>query len=240
MILETFKVGPVDCNCSILVCPDTSKAIVVDPGGNPDEILERLDKANAKLETMLITHAHFDHVIAARQLKDVTGAKVRLHKKDRWLYRVMPLQYRMSGLKGLKSPPRISGYLKDGENIRAGTLDLSVMHTPGHSPGSCCFHWAGEKILFSGDTLFKESVGNWRFPGGNFEQLVASLEKFRAMPAETRVIPGHNDETTIAWELANSPYFDANHINLLREEDRKRPGKAAILWQMIRGLFGSE
>jgi hydroxyacylglutathione hydrolase len=240
MILETFKVGPMECNCSIVVCPDTRNAIVVDPGGNADLLIERLRSLNATLKSIVITHAHFDHVIAARQLREATGAQVCLHRKDIWLYRVMPLQYRMSGIKD-KRPPRVNRFLAEGDTVSAGNIEFSTLHTPGHSPGSICLHCASQKLLFSGDTLFRLSVGNWRFPGGSLETLLASIERLGALPDDTRVIPGHMEETTIGFERANSQYFQPAFLEELKETERAQPRVTvrSMLWAMIKGMFSS-
>jgi len=238
MILQTFSVGPMDCNCSIVVCPETREAIVVDPGGDAEEILVKLKELGAIVKLILITHAHFDHVIAARAVKAATGAPICLHKKDIWLYRLMPLQYRMSGIKD-KAPPRPDRLLIDGDALAAGALSLSVLHTPGHSPGSCCFHLADEKLLFSGDTLFASSVGNWRFPGGSFEAIIRSVnEKLMVLPDDTHVVPGHGPETTIGFERANNPYLQPDSLAEIRLDASKEPGKLKMLGLMILGLFG--
>src|ERR1700722_15403167 len=114
MILETYPVGPMACNCSIVACRETKEAFVVDPGGDAELLLERIKALGVNVRYILITHAHFDHVIAARALREATGATVCLHKKDIWLYRIMALQYRMGGVKE-RLPPRPDKFLQDGE-----------------------------------------------------------------------------------------------------------------------------
>jgi len=218
------------------MCPDTHEAVVVDPGGDIDEIKRQIAELGAKVKSILITHAHFDHVQAAGALKAATGAKICLHPKDMWLYRVMPLQYRMSGIKD-KRPPKPDTMLKDGDVLQAGAVAIKVMHTPGHSPGACCFHDAKNATLFSGDTMFRETVGNWRFPGGNLERLLQSLTRLATLPDDTVVVPGHMDETTIGHEKAHSPYFDPAHVANLRAEEKARPGKLKMVWLMFVSLF---
>jgi len=238
MIRKTFKVGSMECNCSIVMCPDSHDAVVVDPGGDIDEIKRQIAELGAKVKYILITHAHFDHVQAAGALKAATGAPICLHPKDLWLYRVMPIQYKLYGIKD-KRPPRPDKLLQEGDLLEAGVVSLKVMHTPGHSPGACCFHDAKHQTLFSGDTLFQESVGNWQFPGGNFEKLMKSIERLAQLPDETIVVPGHMDETTIGAEKANSRYFDPQAVAQMRLEESQRPGKMKILGLMIAGLFRS-
>lgn len=226
MILETFKVGPMDCNCSILVCPQTSETVVIDPGGNEEEILFKLEKLGARVKLILITHAHFDHVVAADKLKKATGAPICLHEKDIWLYRLMPLQFLLASIEK-KAPPHPDRLLKEGDLLEAGTLSLSVIHTPGHSPGSSCYHMDERKMLFAGDTLFHASVGNWRVPFGALEPLIHSIQtKLMALPDQTRVFPGHGDETSIGFERANNPFLDPAKIAEFRKEERNRPSNA--------------
>jgi glyoxylase-like metal-dependent hydrolase (beta-lactamase superfamily II) len=238
MILETYKVGPVECNCSIVASKETGEAVVVDPGGDPELLLERIKALGVKVKYILITHAHFDHVIAARVLKEATGAKVCLHRKDIWLYRIMPLQYRMFGAKDAGRPAKLDILLKDGDSFRCDDLTVNVLHTPGHSPGSCCFHMAAQKLLFSGDTLFQGSVGQWAFPGGSFDALVRSItEKLFTLPDDTRVIPGHRDETTIGVEKATNPYLTPEAIAKYHAEEAKRPGTIKAFFLMVFGAF---
>lgn len=247
MILETYKVGPLECNCTIFACPDTKEAVIVDPGGDADKLLERIATLELKVRYVVITHAHFDHVLAARAIKDATGARVCLNKKDIWLYLIMPLQYRMADLKGTR-PPLPNKWLKDGELLTVGGVSAKVLHTPGHSPGSCCVHVAEEKVLFSGDTLFRDSVGAWKYPGGSFEALLHSIEsKLMVLPDDTRVIPGHGDETSIGHERAHNPYRTAEVIAQAREEESRRPSLAQSIWLIVaqtlglgRGKYGAD
>ncbi|MBK9141605.1 MAG: MBL fold metallo-hydrolase [Candidatus Melainabacteria bacterium] len=237
MLVKTIKVGPMECNCSIAVCPETGDAILVDPGGNAEEITAMIESTGARVKAIVITHAHFDHVIAAGKIREITGAPVCLHRKDMLLYRLMPLQYRMAQI-AERRPPRPDRLLREGDRVDAGSLSFSVLHTPGHSPGSCCFHQDEGKLLFSGDTLFCRSVGNWKVPFGNFEKLFPSiLDKIMVLPDETRVIPGHGPETTVGDERLSNPYLQPGRVAELREEERKRPGTARLLLAMIVGMF---
>ncbi|HEY9757238.1 MAG TPA: MBL fold metallo-hydrolase [Oculatellaceae cyanobacterium] len=232
---QTFPVGQMQCNCSILTCPTTNLAIVIDPGSDFEEIKRRL--GSARVKCILITHAHFDHVLAARELQESTGADVYLHRADRWLYRIMPIQYKMFDIKG-KRPPKIACYLSDNDEVVAGEIRLSVMHTPGHSPGSCCYHCQEHDTLFSGDTIFRGTVGDWKYPGGSLKQLVDSIRsRVMPLPSQTIVVPGHGSETTIGEELASNPYLQPGYFEHLLEEDAKKPGKASIMLSMLGGIF---
>lgn len=232
---QTFPVGQMQCNCSILTCPTTNLAIVVDPGSDVEEIKRRL--GSARVKCILITHAHFDHVLAARELQESTGAEVYLHRADRWLYWLMPIQYKAFGVKG-KRPPKITRYLNDDDTVAAGAISLSVMHTPGHTPGSCCYHCQKHGTLFSGDTIFHGAVGNWQYPGGSLKQLVDSIRKrVMPLPSETVVVPGHGPETTIGEELVSNRYLQPGEFEHLLEEEAKKPGKVAIVLSMLKGML---
>jgi hydroxyacylglutathione hydrolase len=238
MILETFQVGPVKCNCSIVASEATNEAVVIDPGGDEELILKRVKALGVSVKYALITHAHFDHVIAARALQEATGAAICVHRKDRRMYAIMPLQYKMYGIKALR-PPKPQRWLQEGDQIRFGDLLANVIHTPGHSPGSCAYHLAAQKLLFSGDTLFRESVGVWTPPGGSFEALMHSIQgKLFGLPDDTRVIPGHMGETTIGHEKEHNPLLKPDAIARHRAELEQMSGKTRVLMSIINFLLG--
>lgn len=186
---------------------------------------------------VLITHAHFDHVLAARAVKRATGAEVCLHPKDKWLYRIAFIQYRLFGVKG-ENPPRPDWWLAEGDQIPFGRYHCDVIHTPGHTPGSCCFHVAEEKVLFSGDTLFRRSVGQWSYPGGSFSALIESiLQKLLVLPDDTLVIPGHGDETTIGEEHESNPYLKPEKIALIQQEEDSKPGTFKQIVSFLAACF---
>ncbi len=232
MQLEYIKVGPLEVNCSVAVCPESGDAFVVDPGGNADEIIALIEKLGANVKLILITHAHFDHVIAAQRIKDFTGAPVYLPKKDKLLYRLMGLQFKMANV--ADKPVRIDRYMKEGDRIKVGSLSLEVFHSPGHSPGGSLLYMEAEKVLFAGDTIFRESIGNWKIPFGNLEKLLDSvMNKVLVLPEDTRVIPGHGDETTIAHERQHNPVMKPEQLATMREEERKRPGTLKMMGMLI-------
>lgn len=238
MILESFETGPMACNCSIIGCPITREALVVDPGGDADKIIERVKALGLNVRQILITHGHFDHVLAAREVQKATGAKISIHHKDAWLYRLTPVQTKLFGGSFSPRPPRPNRWLCEGDVVETGSVSAKVMHTPGHSPGACCFHFAGNGLLLSGDTLFAGSIGQWRFPGGSIEQIFASLDRLMTLPDETKVIPGHGPHTTIGEERRNNPYLDENRRSLLRREDAERPGLFKSILLMLAHLVG--
>jgi glyoxylase-like metal-dependent hydrolase (beta-lactamase superfamily II) len=208
MILETFPVGMLQCNCTILGSEQTREAIVIDPGDEVPQILERLRRRGLEAKHIIATHAHIDHVGGFKELKDATGAPVYLHRGDLFLYQGLAMQ---AGWLGLTPPPEteIDAHLEEGDELGAGEIKLTVYHTPGHTPGSLCFYAPGrERRLFAGDTLFLGSIGRTDLWGGSFEEIMHSLRrKVVTLPEETVVIPGHGPMTTIGREKRFNPFL---------------------------------
>lgn len=212
MITETFPVGLLQCNCTILGSEQTREAIVIDPGDEVDEVLARLRRHRLTARYIIATHAHIDHVGGFKELKDATGAPVYLHRDDLQLYKILPVQ---AMLLGLAAPPatEIDAYLNEGDELGVGEIKLEVLHTPGHTPGSLCFHAphdqsVGGPRLFAGDTLFLGSIGRTDLWGGSFEQIMESLQsKIVTLPDETVVVPGHGPLTTIERERRFNPFL---------------------------------
>jgi hydroxyacylglutathione hydrolase len=207
MILETFPVGPLHCNCTILGDELTHEAVVVDPGDNLPEILSRLQKHGLTLRQIIVTHAHIDHVGGAASLKKVTGAPVFLNKNDLELLGAMEMQAGWLGVPTPEvAPPDASA--DDRTRIGLATLPAEVIHTPGHTPGSICLLFSGQNLLFAGDTLFAGSIGRTDLPGGDGRQILRSLrERLLVLPDTTRVLPGHGPETTIGEERQSNPFL---------------------------------
>jgi hydroxyacylglutathione hydrolase len=208
---EAFAVGPLACNCHILADEATREAVIIDPGDNAAEILKRAK--GLKVVALLHTHCHFDHMTATRAVKEATGAEILIHKSDKAYYDNLAGQYaafgRMFGEDPGKAhdPLPVARYLKDGETISFGKHSLRVLHTPGHTEGSCSFHLEGK--LFSGDTLFCRSIGRTDLPGGNFAQELESIRtKLFTLDPETVVYPGHGPETKIEEERAENPFLN--------------------------------
>jgi hydroxyacylglutathione hydrolase len=210
MIHEILPVGWLQCNCSIFGDREGGDAIVIDPGDGPDEILAVLRRHGLKLSLIAITHAHIDHVNGARKLKEATGAPVYMNYGDLGLYRSLPEQAMWIGLPSPPEPAQIDAPLKEGDVIRVGAAEGTVLHTPGHTKGSVCLYFpdAGGKILFAGDTLFRGSIGRTDLPGGSTEQILLSLHnKLLALDDDTVVIPGHGPVTTIGEERESNPFL---------------------------------
>ena len=207
MILESFPVGPLQCNCTILGDEVTHEAMVVDPGDNIPEILSRLQKHSLTLRQIVVTHAHIDHVGGAALLKKATGAPVFLNQRDLDLLSMMEMQAGWLGVPTPEvAPPDASA--DDGLAIGLSTLPAEVLHTPGHTPGSICLLFPEQHLLLAGDTLFAGSIGRTDLPGGDGRQILRSLrDRLLVLPDATRVLPGHGPETTIGEERQSNPFL---------------------------------
>src|ERR1039457_2462104 len=170
MILETFPVGPLACNCTILGDEEAREAIVIDPGDEVGRIQRRSSDLGLKLKQILVTHAHIDHVGGALRLKRLTGAPILLNENDLPLLKMMKMQAGWLGLETPETAPPDEN-LTDGLNVGLEHYPAQVIHTPGHTQGSICLHFAPLKLLIAGDTLFEGSIGRTDLPGGNFDQI---------------------------------------------------------------------
>lgn len=209
MIIESFPVGPLQCNCTIIGCKETGEAAVVDPGGDVEAILDLCKKHGLTVKYLLHTHAHFDHIMGSRAMREATNAKICLHKEDEFLYNNLEKQCQLFGFKADEVLP-VDHYLNDEDDILVGKIKTSVIHTPGHTPGSTCFRVAeSESVLLSGDTLFEGSIGRTDLWGGSFDEIIKSI-KGKLMPLDdsTRVVPGHGSDTTIWQEKKQNPYLN--------------------------------
>lgn len=210
MIAETFAVGPLACNCTILADETNREAIVVDGGDGVDEVLERLKRHGLRARFLIHTHAHIDHIGDLGRLREATGADGLLHPADVPLYRTLTLQARWIGLRSAPPVVALDGDLRDGDVIAVGSLRCRVLHTPGHTPGSVCFEVAGDgsTALLTGDTLFAGSIGRWDLGGTSMEDIVHSIHaKLLGYDDATRVVPGHGPFTTIGTERRSNPYL---------------------------------
>jgi glyoxylase-like metal-dependent hydrolase (beta-lactamase superfamily II) len=207
MILETFPVGPLLCNCTILGDEITHEAIVIDPGDEITRIHRRLTELGLTLKQILITHGHIDHVGGALKLKRLTGAPILLNQNDLELLAMMEEQASWIGIATpAVAPPDES--LEDGLVVGLERYPAQVIHTPGHTQGSICLHFAPQNLLFAGDTLFAGSIGRTDLPGGDYAQILRSIySKLLALPEETRVIAGHGPVTTIGEERESNPFL---------------------------------
>ncbi len=208
-IIETFPVGPLQCNCTIVGNPKTKEAVVVDPGGDVDTILEKLNAHGLTVTEILHTHAHFDHFMAAGALRAKTQAPLALHKDDRFLWDNLPTQLERYGFAGPDEPiPPPDATLEHEQPFFGGTG--CCLHTPGHTPGSTSFHFPDLKLLLAGDTLFKGSIGRTDLWGGDFDQIETSIRKrLYTLDDDTTVVTGHGPPTTIGDECRHNAIITA-------------------------------
>jgi len=207
VILETFPVGPLACNCTVLGDEATGEAMVVDPGDNVPQILALLAKHHLTLKQIVVTHGHIDHVGGAVQLKRATGAPVLLNQNDLPLLKMMDVQ---AGWLGIATPEVAAPDVSAEEGMVAGIAGhpAQILHTPGHTQGSICLHFEPDGLLLAGDTLFAGSIGRTDLPGGDGRQILRSLrDRLLTLPDSTRVIPGHGRETSIGVERESNPFL---------------------------------
>jgi len=210
--IETLTVGPLGCNCSIVADLEAKRAIVIDPGGDYDIIRGRLTALGVEVDAIVHTHTHFDHVGCTAELQRATGSSASIHEADRPLYDLLPVQ---AELFGMRAPVRaeMDGSLVDGRSLRAGAIELGVLHTPGHTPGSCSFliKEGASTRLFAGDTLFRRSIGRTDLWGGDHDAILRSIRsKLLPLPDDTLVITGHGPATTIGHERVGNPFLGSS------------------------------
>jgi hydroxyacylglutathione hydrolase len=212
VVIDRIVVGQLDVNCYVVGDGDSSEAFVIDPGDEADRIADLLDAKGLKPRYIICTHAHYDHVCAAGELKDKYGAVIVMHEDEKDTYRMTRTLCLSWGF-GEEDFPDPGILVRDGDKIVLGSCGLDVMHTPGHTPGSICLYKEG--ILFTGDTLFEGSAGRTDLPGGDRSELMGSLKRLAALPAGTRVLCGHGDETTIGVELRKNPFLSGKGLRFL-------------------------
>lgn len=207
MILETFPVGPLQCNCTILGDETTGEAMVVDPGDNIPQILAFLAQHKLTLKQIVVTHGHIDHVGGAARLKKATGAPVLMNQND--LEQLQSMDQQAAWL-GVPTPEVAAPDFSAEEGMVVGVAGhaAQVLYTPGHTQGSICLHFVPENLLLAGDTLFAGSIGRTDLPGGDPKQILRSLhDRLLTLPDETHVIPGHGPGTTIGEERQSNPFL---------------------------------
>lgn len=205
MIFKKINVGVMGVNCYIT--GDKDEVFVIDPGGSADEICAVLKKHGLKAKYIILTHCHFDHILAANEVKKQTGAQIVVCSKE--AENLADSNVNMTS-RFTRSPTSLSAdrLVSENDTLISGTFVYRVIETPGHTSGGMCLYCENEKLLFSGDTLFCGSVGRSDFPTGDQNTLLHSIQtKLLTLPDDVRVYPGHEDDTTIGFEKANNPYL---------------------------------
>jgi hydroxyacylglutathione hydrolase len=206
LIIASLPVGLIQTNCYIVGCEETREGAVIDPGGHPERILAEVERHGLAIKYVLDTHAHFDHTDANGAIIRATGASLALHPEDRPLLEASG-GAALFGMRADPSPPP-DMELHDGDELKVGTLELKVLHTPGHTPGHVCFYEADEGVLFDGDVLFYRGIGRTDLPGGSWQQLLESIQGVLfALPDSTIVYSGHGPATTIGEEKRLNPWL---------------------------------
>lgn len=206
MEVRGFSVGPVQANAYLLL--DAGRAVLIDPGAEPERLLRALASSGATLEAVWLTHADFDHVGALAAVLDAyPGMPVLLHPADLPLLQNAEAQAGAWGL-AIDPPPTATSDLADGQTLRLGDLEARCLFTPGHTPGHMAFHLPAEGVVFTGDALFQGSIGRTDRPFGDGDLLLRSIrEKLLTLPDATRVLPGHGPATTILAERRSNPFL---------------------------------
>jgi hydroxyacylglutathione hydrolase len=203
VILKKLVVGPVASNCYIAGSEETKEGIIIDPGADAYDILAAVEKAGLTIKLIILTHRHPDHVGAAAQVKQMTGADVAAHPECARYLPQSPSYVYESPYEGAPKPERI---LEDGDSIDVGGLHFTVLYTPGHTP--CGISIYGEGHVFTGDTLFNYGIGRYDLIDGDYDALMQGIKtKLLTLPPETIVHPGHGPDSTIATEIRANPFL---------------------------------
>ena len=202
--VETLVLGGLETNCYLAWNPDTKRGFLVDPGSDPERILDEIRERGLKIEAILLTHGHFDHMLAVPDLKPALSVKVYCGVSEAEVLRDPKLNLSPAYAGVVMLEPDVT--LSDGEETDVAGFRVRTLETPGHTKGSVSYYLPEENLVFSGDTLFCETFGNTKLPTGSFPDIIESVRnKLLTLPDETRVLPGHDMETTVAHEKRYNP-----------------------------------
>ena len=205
MIVERMPLGIYGTNCYIVACDETKEAMVIDPGGDANAIIEKAKELSLIVKYIAVTHGHGDHIGGLIELKDKTGALIVIHEGDQELLIDAEKNYSTQmTMENIEADA--DKLLQDGDILQVGQLSIEVIHTPGHTKGGICLK--AEDCLFSGDTLFNRSIGRTDLPGGSLDEIMTSIKnKLMILDEDVKVFPGHGSATTIGKEKATNPYI---------------------------------
>lgn len=206
MKVEKFVTGIISTNCYLAVNEKTKQAVVIDPAAAPARLMSHIREEGVKIEAILLTHGHFDHIMGIDGFLKEYNVPVYVHEDD--LLMMEDPQWNQSAIYTAGYTFSKAEPVKDGQILSYAGYEFQVLHTPGHTPGGCCYYVKSEHVLFSGDTLFQRSVGRTDFRGSSTSALIRGIrEKLMPLPDDTHVYPGHMGETMIGYERENNPYI---------------------------------
>ncbi len=212
LIFDSLETGPLMTNCYIVGDSETKEAVVVDPGGHVGAILSALDRHELKCKYIINTHTHFDHVGGNKDLKEATGAEILVHQAETAWLKDIERQAMMFGVSGASSPPA-DRTIDEGDTVKVGSIELKVLHTPGHSPGSVSLVIEGEDKILVGDLVFAGSIGRTDLPGGSLKTLINSVKnKIYPYPDSTKLYSGHGPVTTLGRERRHNPFLTGEYL----------------------------
>ena len=204
--IKSMTLGMVATNCYLIINKENKEALLVDPADNALRISNVIEENGCTLKAILLTHGHFDHIMALNDLKKRYNVPVYAHEEEEDVLKQSSLN--LSGSIGQIYTTQSDVYVKDGEHLKLAGLDVIVLSTPGHTKGGVCYYFPEEKVLMSGDTLFHCSIGRTDFPTGSMSQLVRSVkEQLFVLPDDVQVYPGHDSVTSIGYEKQYNPFF---------------------------------
>lgn len=206
MKIEKFVTGIISTNCYLVINEETKQTVVIDPAACPSYLMGHMKSEELQVEAILLTHGHFDHIMGIDDLRREFPVPVYVHEGDRETLLDPALNLSSSYTNGYTFDG--ADYIRDGQRLELAGFSFQVIHTPGHTPGGVCYYLESEGVLFSGDTLFQNSVGRTDFPNSSMSDLIRSLrEKVMKLPDDVKVYPGHMGETTIGHERKYNPFI---------------------------------
>ena len=205
MKIEKFVTGIISTNCYLVINEETKQTVIIDPAASPAYLMNHLKSEGLKVEAIFLTHGHFDHMMGLDGFLKEYDVPVYVEEEDEEVLQDPRLNLSATYTEGYVFTKAET--VQDGEILSFAGYEFRVIHTPGHTKGGCCYYEEKEKALFSGDTIFMESIGRTDLPTGNTAQLLDSVRnKVLVLPDDVKIYPGHGPETTVAYEAANNPY----------------------------------
>jgi len=206
MRIQQYVVSVCATNCYFAINDETEEVLIIDPGASAKQLAEKVKEHGLKPAGILLTHGHFDHAAAAEELSQLLDVKIYAHEAEQETLETPGLN--LSGWEAKSETYHADVYVEDEQELELAGFKLRVLFTPGHTVGGCCYYFAEQGVLFSGDTLFEGSIGRTDFPKGSASQLIRAIkDKLMILPEETAVYPGHGDMTGIGTERVNNPFL---------------------------------